>query len=190
VIDVALGTLAETPATALLNPVDAQWQAATPVARRVELAAGAELDAQRAALGDLPVGSAAITAAGELPAQFLIHVVVRSREEPVSPGGIRRGLQNALRRAVEWGIADLALPPLGTGAGNLDAEEAAAVMLPVLLEHLEESAYPAQIRIVVESEYELQAFRRELARASGATPLPLLDEFGADRAGGARGASG
>ncbi len=176
-IDVALGTLAETPASALLNPVDAQWQAATPVARRVELAAGAELDAQRLALGELPVGSAAITSAGELPAQFLIHVVVRSREEPVSPGGIRRALQNGLRRAVEWGIQDLALPPLGTGAGNLDAEEAAAVMLPVLREHMRAAAHPERVRIVVESPYELEAFRRELARGDDALPeLPVLSD--------------
>ena len=179
-IHVALGVLAETPANALLCPVDAHWQAATPVARRVELAAGAELDAQRLALGELPVGSAAITSAGNLPAQFLIHVVVRSREQAVSPAGIGRALQNGLRRAVEWGIEDVAMPPLGTGAGNLDAEESASVMLPVLREHLDHNAYPSQVRIVVESEYELQAFQRELARASGSTPLPLLDEFGAD----------
>lgn len=179
-IHVALGTLAELPATALLNPVDAHWQAATPVSRRVEMAAGAELEAQRQALGELPVGSAVITSAGELPAQFLIHVVVRSREEPVSPAGIRRGLQNALRRAVEWGIRDLAMPPLGTGAGNLDAEEAAALMLPLLREHLENNDCPAQVSIVVESAYELEAFQRELAHDPAVAPLPLLEEFGTD----------
>lgn len=176
-IHVQIGTLAETPASALLNPVDADWQAATPAARRVELVAGAQLDAQRAALGPLPVGSAAITSGGELKAQFLIHVVVRSREEPVSPGGVRRALQNGLRRAAEWGIADVAMPPLGAGAGNLDAEESAAVMLPVLREHLLEHPYPTGVQIVVESQYELEAFERELATESDrAAALPLLDD--------------
>ncbi len=177
-IEVILGTLAETPASALLNPVDAQWQPATPAARRVAVAAGAQLDAQRHALGDLPVGSAAITSGGELRAQFLIHVVVRSREEAVSPTGVRRALENGLRRAAEWGIRDVAMPPLGTGAGNLDAEESAAIMLPVLLEHLGGGACPSQVRIVVESAYELEAFQRELAREPAqAPPLPLLDDW-------------
>jgi O-acetyl-ADP-ribose deacetylase (regulator of RNase III) len=164
VIEIAVGELAETPASALLNPVDADWRAATPVARRVELLAGSQAEVQREALGEMPVGSAAITPAGALPAQFLIHLVVRSRDEAVSRGGVRRALQNALRRAGEWAVADVALPPLGTGAGNLDAEESAAVMVPVLREHLRTSAYPSRVRIVVESEYELEAFRRELAR--------------------------
>ncbi len=163
---VDLGVLAETPAGALVNPVDDDWQAATPAARRLELAAGAVRAAQRRALGELPVGSATITPAGSLPAQFLIHVVVRSRDEGVTRGGVRRALQNGLRRAVEWAITDVAMPPLGTGAGNLDAEESAAVMLPVLRAHLRAAAFPERVRIVVESEYELDSFRRELARGA------------------------
>ncbi len=172
---VDLGVLAETPATALLNPVDDEWRPATTAARRLELSAGAEVDAQRRALGELPVGSAAITAAGALPAQFLIHVVVRSRDEGVTRGGVRRALQNGLRRALEWAIPDVAMPPLGTGAGNLDAEESAAVMLPVLREHMQTALHPARVRIVVESQYELDAFRRELGRGGDALPeLPAL----------------
>jgi hypothetical protein len=69
------------------------------------------------------------------------------------------------------------MPPLGTGAGNLDAEEAAAVMLPVLREHLQTAVYPERVRIVVESPYELDAFRRELTRGDDALPeLPALSE--------------
>ncbi len=165
-IDLELGVLAETRASALLNPVDAEQSAATPAARRVEMLAGPAALAQLAPLGELPVGAASITSGGELAAQFLIHVVVRSREDGVTRGGVRRALQNALRRAVEWGIPEIATPPLGTGAGNLDAEESAAVMVPVLREHLRTSPYPSRVRIVVESEYELEAFRRELARTS------------------------
>ena len=172
-IALEIGVLAETPASAILNPVDSERGAATPAARRVELVAGPAGAAPLDALGELPVGSATIAAAGGLPAQFLVHVVVRSRDEGVTRGGVRRALQNALRRAVEWAIPDVALPPLGTGAGNLDAEESAAVMVPVLREHLRTSPFPARVRIVVESEYELDAFRRELDR--GADPAPHPD---------------
>ncbi len=171
-IDLQLGVLAETPASAILMPVDADRGAATAAARRVELLAGPAGAAPLQALGELPVGSATMSAAGALPAQFLIHVVVRSRDEGVTRGGVRRGLQNALRRAVEWAIPDIALPPLGTGAGNLDAEESAAIMVPVLREHLRTSPFPARVRIMVESEYELDAFRRELARPGGPAADP------------------
>ncbi len=172
-IDLQLGVLAETPASAILTPVDAERGPATSAARQLELIAGPASGAPLAALGELPVGSATMSGAGGLPAQFLIHVVVRSRDEAVTRGGVRRGLQNALRRAVEWAIPDIALPPLGTGAGNLDAEESAAVLVPVLREHLRTSPYPARVRLVVESEYELDAFLRELAR--GGDPAATSD---------------
>ena len=59
--------------------------------RRLEQAAGAELVEQLARVGELPVGAAAITPAGALAAEFVVHVSVRSRDEPVTPAGVRRG---------------------------------------------------------------------------------------------------
>ena len=121
-------------------------------------------------LGDLPVGSAVLTAAANLQADYVVHAIVRSIDEQVSESTVHRALQNALRRCVEWGLETLALPPLGTGAGNLDAEDAAGVMVPVLLEHMRDADFPAHVTIVVESEYERDVFQSELARYD----LPIL----------------
>jgi O-acetyl-ADP-ribose deacetylase (regulator of RNase III) len=111
-------------------------------------------------LGDLPVGSAVITPGGDLPASFVIHVVVQSPEEPVTSAGVRRGLVNALRRASEFSIGSVALPPMGVGPGNLDAEEAARVLEDVVSEHLQAGEEPHDLLIVVESEYEMEVFGR------------------------------
>jgi O-acetyl-ADP-ribose deacetylase (regulator of RNase III) len=56
------------------------------------------------------------------------------------------------------GIETLALPPLGTGAGNLDAEAAADVMCEVLRDHMRNEEYPREITVMVTTDYELQAF--------------------------------
>ncbi|MGH7606590.1 MAG: macro domain-containing protein, partial [Gemmatimonadales bacterium] len=114
----------------MLRPVSAEWDAVTPPMRRLEAAAGAQVEAACRRMGELPVGSAVITGAGALTAQFMVHVVVRSREEPVTPASVRRGLENGLRRLAEWAIESVAMAPLGTGAGNLDAEDAARIMIP------------------------------------------------------------
>lgn len=164
-IAVRVGDLATVVAAALVRPITAEGEAATAAARRVELAAGAAVQEQGRRLGELPVGSAAITGAGALPATFLIHVVVRSYEEPVTAEGVRRALTNGLRRLEEWGIESVALPLLGTGAGNLDAEAAADVLVPTLALHLRERARPLHITLVVESDYERGAVERALARA-------------------------
>lgn len=148
---------------AVLRPVSAEWTAVTPAMRRMELAAGPTVEAQCQAMGELPVGSAIITGAGDLPARFMVHVVVRSMEERVSGHGVERGLRNGVRRLAEWGIRGVALPPLGTGAGNLDPDDAAAVMLPVLHEAVDVGILDT-VDIHVESEYELDVFQRHAGR--------------------------
>lgn len=164
-IVVRLAELQEADAQALLRPVAADWSAVNPAMRRVELAAGVALAEQCERLGELPVGSAVITGAGALPARFMVHAVVRSAEEPVTRGGVQRALRNGLRRLDEWGIRSVALVPLGTGAGNLDAEEAAGLMIPILRAHLAESPSTVSVEIVVESDWERAVFERELAAA-------------------------
>lgn len=171
-IDVVLADIASFPATAIMHPVSAEWDPVTPAMRRLELAAGDVVQQQCEKIGELPIGSAVITAAGAAPADFLVHVIVRSVLEPVNEFAVQRGLQNGLRRCVEWGIDRIAIPPIGTGAGNLDAEDVAALMIPILLDHMHEAQYPADVVLVAESEYERAAFEQVLRYHD----LPYLSE--------------
>ncbi len=165
-ISIRRADLAEVSAAALVRPVSAEWQAVTPAMRRLEMAAGPSLDEQCRRLGELPVGSAVITPAGDLPVQFMVHAIVRSYDEAVSAGSVRRALQNALRRVEEWGLENIAIAPFGTGAGNLDAEESARIMLEVLHEHMQSAKYPGSAEVIVESEYEQQVFEHQLGHQS------------------------
>jgi O-acetyl-ADP-ribose deacetylase (regulator of RNase III) len=177
-IAVVRGDLAGMRAQGMLRPVTAEWTAVTPAMRRLESAIGEAVEAQCRGMGELPVGSALVTGAGGLSADFLIHVIVRSATEPVTASVVGRGLRHGLMRAEQWGMEELALPPLGTGAGCLDAEESADVMVPILQEWLQGGSPPQEIRIVVESDYEFDAFDRrvrQLPAPGGATGLPLLD---------------
>jgi O-acetyl-ADP-ribose deacetylase len=162
VIRIVQGELADTAAEAVLRPVSSEWAAVTPAMRRLEIAAGPGVEAQCRTLGELPVGSAVITPAGELAARFIVHVVVRSMDEPVTAGGVRRALENGLRRLVEWGIPMVAMPPLGTGAGNLDADESAGIMIPALLAHMRDAPAAAEAEIYVDSDYERDVFENRL----------------------------
>jgi O-acetyl-ADP-ribose deacetylase (regulator of RNase III) len=156
--------LADTDAAAVMRPVSAEWDPVTPATRRLELAAGVELIQECQRLGDLPVGSAIMTGAGSLNAEFMVHIIVRSVDEPVSTAIVRRGLQNGLRRLAQWRLQSVAMAPLGTGAGNLDAEDSAREMIPILLDHLSTGTEPSRIDIIVDSEYERDVFQRELQK--------------------------
>jgi O-acetyl-ADP-ribose deacetylase (regulator of RNase III) len=121
----------------ILRSVSSTLEPVSTIGREVGAAAGEVLLDRVEQIGDLPVGGAVITPAGDLAASFVIHVALRSHDEPISESGLRKGLQNALGHACRMGIETLALPPLGTGAGNLDTEASATVMLEVLRAHME-----------------------------------------------------
>lgn len=168
-IAVKRAELSATDAHAIIRPVSSDWEAVTAASRRLAKAAGPDLEAQCRALGSMPIGSAVVTPGGETGADFLIHVVVRSAEEPVTERGVRRGFDAALRRLVEWDVPSVAIAPLGIGAGNLDAEDAARIIVPMLAAHLRDQAAPERAEIVVETEYELDVFEAELRRVLGTT---------------------
>lgn len=161
-IEVVLADIATIEANGIVHPVSAEWDPVTGAMRRLELAAGPDVMQQCAKIGELPVGSAVITTAGKARADFLVHIIVRSATQAVTESIVQRGLQNGLRRCAEWGIATLALPPIGTGAGNLDAEEVAQLMVPILFDHMADAAFPTKVILVAESEYERDAFQQML----------------------------
>jgi len=178
-IGVVRGDLAGTAAQAILRPVAAEWTAVTGSLKRLEPLMGEAVEEQCRKMGVLPPGTALVTSGGGLEAEFVIHVVVRSLHQQVTRFIVARGLEAALGRADEWGIESLALPPVGVGAGNLDAEQSAAVIVPILVEWQRTDRLPRQISIVVETEYEHDVFERAVRQATDsaadATDLPLLD---------------
>jgi O-acetyl-ADP-ribose deacetylase (regulator of RNase III) len=149
-------------AEALLRSVYSNLEPDTPFSRDLELKAGPGVTERLHAMGDLPIGAAAITPGGDTGHGFLIHVVVQSTEEPVTSEGIRSALLNGLRRAEEWGMESLALPPLGTGAGNLEADQVAAVMVPLLLDHIRGEGTLSDISILVGTAFEKDVFLRAI----------------------------
>lgn len=167
-IRIRRGRLGDATTEAVLRPVRSDLAAVTPASRQVGLEAGAAVAERLDGLGDVPVGGAVVTPGGALAAGFLIHAVVQAPDQPMTESTVRRALVNGLRRAQEWGIASLALPPLGTGAGSLEPERWAELVVGVLREHVRGGDQPRELEVVVESEYEEEIFRRRVEAATAA----------------------
>lgn len=164
-IEVRIDDLAFLEGEAIAWPVDATLGATTPLLRRLERAAGAAVANRPPLTQPLPVGAAVVTAAGDLGVDLLIHAVVMSPEERVSRESVRRALVSALQRAADFQIGALAVAPFGVGAGNLDVEESADIMLGVMRQHLGRSPHPRSIVVVVENDVELSVWNAALSRA-------------------------
>ena len=165
-IRVVVDDLASVAADAVVRPTNGNLEPITPALRRLELAAGPRFRDVCHVQRELGVGAAVVTAAGDLPAELVVHAVIMSTIEPVSKAGVRRAVAAALRQSEQWSIGTLALPPLGTGAGQLSLDDAAETLLGAVLEHGRNAAHPATVVIVVETDAERDVFEARLARGS------------------------
>jgi len=164
VIRVVVDDLAFVTADAVVRPTNGNLEPITPALRRLELAAGPRFREVCRVQRELGVGAAVVTPAGDLPAELVVHAVIQTSFESVSRAGVRRAVAAALRQAEQWHIGTLALPPLGTGAGQLSTEDAADVVLGALEEHLRTAEHPATLVVVVETDVEREIFEARLTR--------------------------
>lgn len=159
-VDVRVDDLAFFEGDAVARPVTARLGAITPVIRRLELAAGPRLAQQLRVQEPLPVGSAVVTGAGDLSAELMIHAVVQSETESVTPAGVRRALRSTLQRIVDWELGTVGIAPFGLGAGNLDPEESAQAMADVLSDRSRaDFSFPKTLVVVTETADEAEIFR-------------------------------
>jgi O-acetyl-ADP-ribose deacetylase (regulator of RNase III) len=165
-IDVRVEDLAFYSGNAIIIPSTATLGAPTPLLRRLELAGGATLLGQLRVAEPLPVGSAVVTGAGDLSVELLVHAIVTSSTERVTRDGVRRAFRSALERTEAWQLADVAIPPLGLGAGNLELEVSAELMADELARHRRAAEFPRHVTLVAETPVEAVALEAAMARSA------------------------
>lgn len=158
-IRVVVGSLAEQAVEGVVRPVQSDFSPVSHASRDLAAAAGEGVEQKLSRVGSLPIGGAVMTPAGNLPCDFLIHVVVSSADEAQSTLTVQRAVQNGLRRVSDMGLTSLALPPLGIGVGMTQPEDAARALCELLFNHLDEGE-TLDMTLVVSSPYEEEIFSR------------------------------
>jgi O-acetyl-ADP-ribose deacetylase (regulator of RNase III) len=158
VIQVSVDDLASTRADAVLRPTDESLGALTETISRLDQQAGPRFAEQRRLSSPLRAGAAVVTGSGDLPAPFVLHVVIRDTDSGVGREVVRRGLQSAWQRAADWELGVIAAPLVGAGAGQLSVEEAATLLVETFPPGTK--GCPFELHIVVERDAD-----RELVEA-------------------------
>lgn len=111
--------------------------------------------------GPLPLGGAAVTGAGDLPARMVVHAAAMG-DEPPSEASIRDATLESLRLAADREATSIAFPVLGTGVGGFPFDRAARIMLDAVRKHGETSGRPDAVVFYGYTEDQAAALRRLL----------------------------
>lgn len=168
-IEVVRGDITEQRVDAIVNAANPGLAHGGGVAAAIARAAGPALVRESAVHPRVPVGAAAVTTAGELAAQWVIHAV-----GPVWRGGdegeeelLASAYRAALAAAAGLGASSIAFPSISTGVYGYPIEAAAGVAITTLAAGALEPGAPATIRMCVFSAADLGAYERALAAAGG-----------------------
>lgn len=157
------GDITESPVDAVVNAANSSLLGGGGVDGAIHRAGGPEiLRACRELRADrypdgLPVGRAAATTAGELPARWVIHTVgpTYSRSEDRS-GLLASAFTESLRVAQQLPANSIAFPAISTGVYRYPLDEAARIALRAVRDGAGELA---EVRFVLFDEPALRAFR-------------------------------
>ncbi|MFI5280277.1 MAG: macro domain-containing protein [Gemmatimonadales bacterium] len=154
-IHVVMGDLASVAADAVARPATTRLEPLTPALQRLDDAAGPKFIEQCRVRRELPPGAAVVTGGGNLPAEYVVHLILGDAADAVTTDSLARAVDAALWQCTQWQIATLACPI--PAAGNLASEAAARVLLDAVQRHMRKADHPATVLIVTanDSEHDL-----------------------------------
>jgi O-acetyl-ADP-ribose deacetylase len=162
-IQLRLGDLTEARVDAIVNAANNDLMLGGGVAGAIRAKGGPDIQAECDKIGRIPVGEAAITGAGWLPAGHVIHAASMRLGESTSEENLRESTRNSLKRAAEKSLKSIAFPAIGTGIAGFPIERCAQVMLEVVRDHLKGSTTLKLVEFVLFDQNSLQIFERTLA---------------------------
>jgi O-acetyl-ADP-ribose deacetylase len=137
------GDITQIPVDAMVNAANSALAGGGGVDGAIHRAAGPEpmreLDAIRAREGGCPTGSAVVTGAGRLPAEYIFHAV-----GPVWRGGgygepelLASCYRVCLALAEEHGVRRISFPAISTGVYGYPIDRAARIAVHEIQQHLD-----------------------------------------------------
>src|SRR6204780_2088756 len=136
-IEIIEGDLTEMDVDAIVNAANNDLQLGGGVAGAIRRKGGPEIQKECDAIGQVPVGGAAITTGGKLKARYVIHAASMQLGGETSAHSLRSSTAHSLRIAAQKGLHTIAFPAVGTGIAGFPAHECAEIMLREALKHFE-----------------------------------------------------
>jgi O-acetyl-ADP-ribose deacetylase (regulator of RNase III) len=133
------------------------------VAGAIARAGGPAIQEESNRKAPIGLGEAVATTAGDMPARWVIHAATMQLEGVTSADIIRRATAATLWKAEELGARSLALVAFGTGVGGFPLDQAAAIEVDEVRQHLASGSRLERVVFAVRGEAARATFERALA---------------------------
>ncbi|NTU41550.1 MAG: macro domain-containing protein, partial [Nitrospirales bacterium] len=162
------GDITERGVDVIVNAANSHLQHGGGVAGAIVWKGGQIIQEESDRIGFVPVGHAAITTGGGLPARFVIHAVGPRMGEGDEDNKLRRAVRSSLFLASEKGFATISMPAISSGIFGFPKDRCAAILLEESRKFLEENpASPLQVvELCILDDLTLGYFQQEFGKLS------------------------
>jgi O-acetyl-ADP-ribose deacetylase (regulator of RNase III) len=173
-IRIVQGDITDQAVDAIVNAASTDLELGAGVAGAIRRKGGPGIQEACRRIGPIPLGEAAVTEAGRLPARIVIHAASMGAGQLTTERSLRESVRNSLRRCVEHGVRSVAFPAIGTGVAGFPVDRCAEVMTAEVRAHLAASGQPEEVIFVLFDAAAAEAFRRRLGEQppGGRGPRP------------------
>jgi O-acetyl-ADP-ribose deacetylase (regulator of RNase III) len=143
-----LGDITTRDVDAIVIAANSHLQHGGGVAGAIVRKGGQVIQDESDRIGFVPVGHAAITTAGRLPAKYVIHAVGPRMGEGDEDSKLKSAAQSVLQLASEKGLKSISMPAVSSGIFGFPKDRCAAILVREAVTHLK--AHPKSSVDVVE----------------------------------------
>lgn len=151
---------------AIVNAANSHLQHGGGVAGAIVRKGGMVIQEESDRIGFVPVGNAAITTAGGLPAKFVIHAVGPRMGEGDEDGKLKSAVLSSLTLASEKGLKSVSLPAISSGIFGFPKDRCARILVTeskIFLERHPESSLDV-VEFCIYDDLTLDHFKKEFAK--------------------------
>ena len=158
-VELTRGDITSLEVDAIVNAANSQLQHGGGVAGAIVRRGGKVIQQQSDRIGYVPVGNAAVTSAGELPCQYVIHAVGPRMGEGDEENKLRNATIASLERAEELRVRSIAFPAISTGIFSFPVEPCARIMLGAVGEFQSRARSLERVIFCLYDDKSLETFR-------------------------------
>lgn len=161
VLKLIQGDITDEVVDAIVNAANSHLQHGGGVAGAIVRKGGRIIQEESDKIGEVPVGETAITTAGSLPSQFVIHAVGPRWGEGKEEQKLEQAVLSSLVLAEDRGFSSISFPAISAGIFGFPKDRCARVMLTTIRRHFRETAQTSlqEVRLCLYDPPTVQAFK-------------------------------